>query len=190
MSGFRSMTILIDSFIEPMACPSVVRATIGSTPWSRVTGVVQVIWSGWRRRPPRRCLGGPRGPDGDRGAGGVDDHRPGPPPAPARWRPGPRSRPAPQPAGESGHDGHIGVLGIVSSRGPAVTPLAWVTAGCSRVATAALASDHPSPPGGLEPAHLPCSCDAAAARRYGLMVMVTVPLTVLSCESCTCMGKL
>jgi len=32
--------------------------------------------------------------------------------------------------------------------------------------------------------------NAAVARPYGLTVMVSVPLTMLSCESCTCMGKL
>ena len=29
-----------------MACPSLVRTTLGSTPWPSVTGVVQVTWSG------------------------------------------------------------------------------------------------------------------------------------------------
>jgi hypothetical protein len=57
----------------------------------------------------------------------------------------------------------------VSAR-PAVTRFCWVTAGCSRVAAAG-------------------SWAAVVAGLYGLMVMVTVPVTVLSCESCTCMGK-
>src|SRR5271169_4194326 len=34
---------------------------------------------------------------------------------------------------------------------PGRDPLSWVTAGCSRVATAVLESDHPLPPGGQEP---------------------------------------
>jgi len=34
-------------------------------------------------------------------------------------------------------------------RRPGRDPLSWVTAGCSRVAAAVLASDHPSPAGGL-----------------------------------------
>jgi len=35
-----------------------------------------------------------------------------------------------------------------SRRGPGRDLLSWVTAGCSWVAAAVLASDHPSPPGG------------------------------------------
>ena len=38
------------------------------------------------------------------------------------------------------------------------------------------------------PAH-PQGWDATVARVYGLMVMVNVPVAVLSCESCTCIGK-
>src|ERR1022692_1914519 len=45
-------------------------------------------------------------------------------------------------------------------------------------------------PAGWRPAYLHGSWDAAVARRYGLMVIFTVPLTVLSCESCRSMGKL
>ena len=37
---------------------------------------------------------------------------------------------------------------------------------------------------------LPASWDAVVVGLYGLMVMVRVAFTVLSCESCTCMGKL
>src|SRR5689334_18527826 len=63
-------------------------------------------------------------------------------------------------------------------------------AGCSCVATAVEAGDHPCPAGGLESAYLYGSWGVSVVRIYRLMVIVSVAFTVLSNESCTCMGKL
>ena len=46
------------------------------------------------------------------------------------------------------------------------------------------------PPGGLASRPVYLAFGTRAVGFYGLMVMVSVALTVLSCESCSCMGKL
>jgi hypothetical protein len=130
----------------------------------------------------------------------LGDGRPRTGTAASRWQTTPRrpSRSAAAPAaGHQPGQRRADVLGRAAAEAasqvnarPGRDPLSWVTAGCPGwlpLCWQAITRHRRRARG---PAGLHGSWDAAVARRYGLMVIVTVPLTVLSCESCSCMGKL
>src|SRR5260370_847178 len=83
--------------------------------------------------------------------------------------------------------------------GPPHEPGSWTggahePAACAGSATAALAPIAISKAGSAKaPRRMNRDMTESSlqvARLYGLMVIVTVPLAMLPCESCTCMGKL